>query len=150
MQIVLVGLHAACYPGGNCEQNTEAYLKAMENPFTDMMAHPDRPECEMDLERIAQASAVLGVPVEINNKSLEPWRKKSQDNCRFFARYLARYGGPVILGSDAHFWNQVGELSLAIELVNETGISKTQILNTSPRRVMDYLHLRRKRRSVLL
>ncbi|HUX79124.1 MAG TPA: PHP domain-containing protein, partial [Alphaproteobacteria bacterium] len=33
MKIVLVGLHVICYPGGTSEQNTKAYIKAMENPY---------------------------------------------------------------------------------------------------------------------
>jgi len=139
LPLVLVGLHVVCYPGGNCEQNTRAYLKAMANPFTDMMVHPGRPEFELDLERIAYASAELWVPVEINNSSLAPETGRAWDNCRRFARAAAQYGGPVILGSDAHFWDRVGEFSLALELVAEAGIKEHQILNTSPESVLRYL-----------
>jgi len=142
MEIVLVGLHVICYPGGTCEQNTTAYLKAMANPFTDMMVHPGRPEFELDLERVAHASAELGVPVEINNSSLAPEKGGAWDNCRRFARAAARYGGPIILGSDAHFWDRVGEFTLALELVAESGIKETQILNTSPEFVLRYLESR--------
>ncbi|MHB1651975.1 MAG: phosphatase [Desulfitobacteriaceae bacterium] len=146
LKVVLVGLHAYCYPGGTAEQNTRAYLKAMENPFTDIMVHPGRPEFDLDLERIAKASAALGVPVEINNSSLSPEKKGAWDNCRKFANFMAQYGGPVILGSDAHFWDRVGEFGFALELVAETGLQEKQILNTSVRNVLDYLAERRRRR----
>ncbi|WP_206810883.1 phosphatase [Paradesulfitobacterium ferrireducens] len=146
MQLVLVGMHVICYPGGTVEENTEAYLKAMNNPFSDMMVHPGRPDFELDLERIAHASASLGVPVEINNSSLAPHKKGAWDNCTRFARFMARYGGPVILGSDAHFWDRVGEFALALELVHEAGIPEGQILNTSPERVFEYLKRRHQQR----
>lgn len=149
MSLVLVGLHVICYPGGSPEQNTQAYLKAMSNPFIDIMVHPGRPEFEMDLEKIAYASAQLGIPVEINNSSLGPEKGNAWHNCRHFARSAAKYGGPIVLGSDAHFWDRVGELSSALELVEETGINEKQILNYSPERVLDYLHQRRKQRSLL-
>jgi putative hydrolase len=145
MKLVLVGLHTICYPGGTCEQNTQAYLKAMKNPYTDMMVHPGRTDFELDLERIAYYSAQLNVPLEINNSSLSTIRNKSgaKKNCRIIAQYIAKYRGPVILGSDAHFWDRVGEFTEALDLVREAGISEEQVLNRSPERVLTYLASRR-------
>ncbi|HZK84287.1 MAG TPA: phosphatase [Desulfosporosinus sp.] len=149
MKIVLVGLHLICYPGGTSEQNTESYIKGMKNPYTDMMVHPGRPYFDMDLERIAHNSAQLNIPVEINNSSLSNEKRGAWDNCRRFARYMAKYNGPVILGSDAHFCDRVGDFSHALELVREVGISDHQVLNTSPERVLKYLAMRRKNRLVI-
>lgn len=146
LKLVLVGLHVICYPGGTSEQNTKAYIKAMENPYTDMMVHPGRPYFEMDLELIAHMSAQLNIPVEINNSSLSKEKRSAWDNCRRFARYMAQYKGPVILGSDAHFWDRVGDFSHALELVREVGILEHQVLNTSPERVLEYLASRRRNR----
>ncbi|MDA8222380.1 phosphatase [Desulfosporosinus sp.] len=149
LKLILAGLHPICYPGGTCEQNTQAYLKAMLNPYIDIMVHPGRPDFEMDLEKIAHASALLNVPVEVNNSSLATisGKDRARNNCNSIARYMSKYKSPVILGSDAHFWDRVGEFNEALELVRETGISEQQILNTSPERVLDYLVERRKRRT---
>ncbi|WP_407308845.1 phosphatase [Desulfosporosinus sp. SB140] len=146
MKLVLAGLHEFCYPGGTVEQNTQAYIKAMENPFTDMMVHPGRPEFELDLEKIAHKSAQLNVPVEINNSSLSSGKKITQENCHRFARYMAKYKGPVILGSDAHYWDRVGVFDRSLELIRDVGIKDDQVFNTSPDRVLDYLVMRRKKR----
>jgi putative hydrolase len=67
-------------------------------------------------------------------------------NCRCFARYMAKYNGQIILGSDAHFWDRVGEFSDALDVIHEVGISEHQIMNTSPERVLDYLATRRMQR----
>lgn len=149
MSIVLVGLHVICYPGGNSEQNTQAYLKAMSNPYVDIMVHPGRPEFEMDLEKIAYTSAQLGIPVEINNSSLSQEKGGAWSNCHYFARNAAKYGGPIALGSDAHFWDRVGVLDFALELAKEAGIKEEQILNYSPERVLNYLAQRRKQRFLI-
>lgn len=148
LQLVLVGLHVLCYPGGTSDQNTLAYIKAMENPYVDIMVHPERPDFPLDFERIAYKSAQLNVPVEINNSSLATIEEKDQArmNSLCFAGYMAKYKGLVILGSDAHFWDRVGEFSEALEIVREAGISEQQILNTSPERVLNYLASRRKQR----
>ncbi|MDQ7094632.1 phosphatase [Desulfosporosinus sp. PR] len=151
MELVLVGLHELCYPGGTCEQNTQAYIKAMTNPYTDMMVHPGRPDFQLDLERIAYKSAQLNLPVEVNNSSLSTIAKKDEakSNCHDFAGYMAKYKAPVILGSDAHFWDRVGEFSEAIALIREVGIEEHQILNTSPERILNYLAMRRRQRRSL-
>lgn len=146
LPLVLVGLHVICYPGGSSDINTHAYIRAMENPFADMMVHPGRPEFELDLEKIAHASARLNIPVEINNSSLSPEKGKAWSNCSKFAQYMAHYGGPVILGSDAHFWDRVGEFRYALELIKEAGVPEHQVLNTSPQKVLDYLTFRHKNR----
>ena len=146
MKLVLAGLHVICYPGGTAEQNTDAYIRAMENPYIDMMVHPGRPDFELDLERIAYMSAQLNIPVEINNSSLSKEKSGAWGNCRRFAYYMVQYKGPVILGSDAHFWDRVGDFSHALDLVDEVGISENQILNTSASRVLNYLAARRKNR----
>ena len=150
LKLVLVGMHVTCYPGGTSEQNTRAYILAMKNPFTDMMVHPGRPEFEMDLEQIAHMSAQLNVPVEINNSSLAKDTQGVWGNCRLFARYMAKYKGPVILGSDAHYWDRVGEFSHALELIHEEGILEHQVLNTSSDRVLDYLATRRNNRPCII
>ncbi|AFQ44988.1 phosphatase [Desulfosporosinus meridiei] len=148
LSLILVGLHPICYPGGTCEENTQAYIKAMLNPYTDIMVHPGRPDFEMDLEKIAYASALLNVPLEVNNSSLSTIQEKAaaRKNCKSIARYMAKYRSPVILGSDAHYCDRVGEFSEAIELVQEAGIAGQDILNTSLERVLDYLAARRIRR----
>lgn len=146
LDLVLAGLHVICYPGGTVEQNTLAYIKAMENPYIDMMVHPGRLEFALDLEKIAHASARYSVPVEINNSSLCPEKGSAWDTCRVFAKYMAHYGGPVFLGSDAHFSDRVGDLDLAVELVKESAIPEEQVLNTSVQRILDYLESRHSRR----
>lgn len=59
----------------------------------------------MDLVKIAHASALLNIPVEVNDSSLSTIKEKGEarKNCRSIAHYIAKYKGPVILGSDAHY-----------------------------------------------
>lgn len=146
MDLVLAGLHVICYPGGGIEENTHAFLKAMENPFTDIMAHPGRLEFPLDLEKIAFMSYKLDVPLELNNSSLCPEKGSAWDNCRILAKAIAKYGGPVSLGSDAHFWDRVGEFSNCLQLIQESGIKEEQILNTSLSKLEDYLKRRHEMR----
>jgi len=145
MDIVLAGLHVYCYPGGTEEQNTIAYLRAMENPFVDMMVHPGRPEFKLDLEKIAFASSHLHIPLEFNNSSLCPEKGSAWDSCRLLAKAVKKYGSPVFLGSDAHYHDRVGDLELTLQLIQEFEISEEQVINTSPQRIISYLKARRQK-----
>ncbi|NMA69760.1 MAG: phosphatase, partial [Desulfitobacterium sp.] len=124
------------------EENTHAFIKAMKNPFTEIMAHPGRLEFPLDLEKIAYMSNKLNVPLELNNSSLCPEKGAAWDNCRILAKAIVKYGGLVSLGSDAHFWDRVGDFSNCLQLVQESGIKEEQILNTSLTKLEDYLKRR--------
>lgn len=147
MDIVLAGLHSVCSPVGTIEQNTRAMLRAMENPFVDIIVHPGNPEYPVDHEAIVEASCRLGVAIEINNSSLGTSRRGSTPNCITIARLAAERGCPLVIGSDSHFAYHVGRFDDAIELCYEAGVREEQLINTSVEKVNDYLDLRRKQRS---
>ncbi len=146
MELVLVGLHVICYPGGELETNTVAFIKAMENPYTDIMAHPGRSEFPLDLEKIAYMSSQLNIPLELNNSPLCPEKGSVWDNCRTLAKGIAKYGGPITLGSDAHYCDRVGDFDNCLMLIQECGIKKEQIINTSLAKLESYLKWRRELR----
>ena len=83
------------------------------------------------------------------NSSLSKEKSGAWGSCRRFVHYMVKYKGPVILGSDAHFWDRVGDFSHALELVNEVGIKEYQVLNTSSDRILEYLATRRRNRHVI-
>ena len=55
---------------------------------------------------------------------------------------IASHGGPVVIGSDAHFAADVGRFDKALETVISAGIKTEQILNTSVEKVSTYLSRR--------
>lgn len=149
MELVLAGLHVICYPGGRVEDNTAAFIKAMENPYTDIMAHPGRSEFPLDLEKIPYMSTKLNVPLELNNSSLCPEKGSVWDNCRILAKAIAKYGGSVALGSDAHYWDRVGDFSNCLVIIQECGIKEEQIINTSLSKLENYLMRRHELRPTI-
>lgn len=146
MEIVLAGFHEVCSPAGTVEENTAAMLAAMQNPYVDIIVHPGNPHFQVDPEKIVKMSCETGVPLEINNSSFCGSRAGSEDNCREIAKLIARYGAPVVIGSDAHFAEQVGSFAHALAVAEEAGIKPGQILNITVERVLAYLEERRRRR----
>ena len=41
MDLTLASLHTPCYVSGTREENTDAYIGAMKNPYVNIIAHPD-------------------------------------------------------------------------------------------------------------
>ncbi|WP_418792606.1 phosphatase [Phosphitispora sp. TUW77] len=139
LDIVLAGFHTGCFKSSDMEDCTRAMLNLMENPIVDIIVHPGNPEFPLNYEAVVSKAAEKGIPLEINNSSFCGSRRGSYDNCSSIARMIAAYGGPVVIGSDAHFAADVGMFDLAVETVIAAGISEEQVLNTSVEKVVTYL-----------
>ena len=146
LDLVLAGLHNPTFQAGTVAENTQALIKAMENPYVDVIVHPGNPEFTVNYPELAQASRELGVALEINNSSFTGSRKGSHPNCTTMAREVARLGGLVSVGSDAHFSMYIGEFDEALKTITEAGIAPEQVLNTSEEKLNNFLLERNKHR----
>ncbi len=142
LDIVLAGLHTLCSPNGSVAENTRMLVKAIENPWIDVIVHPGNPEYAVDLEQVVQAAAACGTALEINNSSLTTSRMGSACNCQTVARLAVRYGARLIVGTDSHYHVHVGDFSQAVALLAEAGVPEELVVNTSLEKVADYLQCR--------
>ena len=71
MDIVIASFHTNCKKTGTVEENTQAYINAMKNPYIDIIGHPDDisnfPYCP---ERLVKAAVESDVALEVNNSSV--------------------------------------------------------------------------------
>jgi len=139
LDIVLAGFHNICYPGGSVDQNTNALIKAMENPYLDIIVHPGNPDFPIDVKKFVKAAKDLNVLIEINNSSFSVSRKGSAKNCLDIAEEVARVNGMVSFGSDSHIFYDVGNFSECIKVANETGLKDKQIINTDLNKIELFL-----------
>lgn len=137
LDITIASLHPPCIPFGSKRENTNALIKTMENPFVDILGHPGDPRYEIDVEAVFQAAKDTQCILEINNASLDPkgFRTGSDKYISEFIKLCMRDGVPVVIGSDAHFYTQIGNFSYVLDLMNTLGFPKELILNTSPERL---------------
>lgn len=139
LDIVLAGLHDICYQSEGVEENTRAMIRAMENPFVDIIVHPGNPRFPVDREKVVEAAVRTGTLLEINNSSFVTSRKGSYDNCLDIARKAREKGLMVSFGSDAHFAATVGAFGKVIELMDTACISEEQVINTSVEKLRSFL-----------
>ena len=67
---------------GTKEENTEAYLNVMKNPYVNIIGHPDDGRYQVDYRALVQGAKDYGKVLELNNHSLEPscFRRDARDN----------------------------------------------------------------------
>ena len=93
----------------------------MENPYIDIIGHPDDGRYPLDYERVVKAAKATKTLLEINNSSLKPsgFRLNTKENDVKMLKLCKQYRVPVILDSDAHFADDVGRMSYASGVVGE-------------------------------
>ena len=148
MDICIASLHTLCITPGSEEDNTDASINAMKNPYVDILGHPDDSRYLVDYEAIVQAAKDYDVLIELNNSSLRP--ENSRQNCRpndeLILKLCMQYGVQIALGSDAHVDTDVGRHDLALQLLEEVGFPEELVINRSVDALKSYLNYRRSKR----
>ena len=131
LHFVIASLHTPCISPGTTEENTRALLGAMKNPLVKIIGHPDDDRYPLDYEELVSGAKREKVALEINNSSFrsESARQNGRENAAYMLSLCRREEVPVILGSDAHIWYDVGEFSLCLELLDELNFPPELVLN---------------------
>lgn len=137
----VASLHKACYAVGTAEQNTEAYINAMMNPYVQIIGHPDDAEIPVDYEGLVLAAKRHHVLLEVNSESLHPRcaRKGTYANYLIMLDFCKRYGVPVILDSDAHCEVDVGNHVRSQTMLREVDFPEELVINRSVQAAAEYI-----------
>ena len=145
--IVIASIHGQCYDNEGIEKNTEAVLRVLENPWVDILGHPDGSEWPLDYERVIAKAAQTGTIIELNENSYRDphLRRNCRENQLTYLALCEKMGVPVTIGSDAHFMNVVGQHEHNEALLEEIGFPMELVMNTSAERLVTYLQNRKNR-----
>jgi putative hydrolase len=130
LHFAYAGFHEICFPSRSEADNTRALVAALRNPLVDAISHPGNPHFPVDIDEVVLAAKEYGKAIEINNSSFKI-RKGSLDRCGEFARLCAEKGTFVVLGSDAHYWADVGRFDQAIAVIKEARVPRELVINAS-------------------
>ena len=148
LDLVQVGLHPRCgFDATSQEEITSALIKAMENPYVDVVVHPGNPKYPIVIERFVQAAQENQILLELNNFSFQSAtsRSGSYESELKIARTALAAGLEIIVGSDAHLACYVGEFDKAIRVAEEAGFTEDKVLNSSLQRIEDFVSEKRKK-----
>lgn len=142
MDVCVASLHIPCYAPRSMEENTNAYIHAMENPYVNIIGHPDDPRYPIDLKAVVEAAKENHVILEMNNSSLSPtsFRKATKEGYLEFLELCRSYDQPIIMDSDAHVDIDVGNHCYVSKILEEAQFPEHLIMNTDVEKVKPYLN----------
>lgn len=130
--IIIAGIHAKTPYGINSlEHNTEAMVNAMKNPYVKIISHPFTSEFKVDIKKIVEAACLSNTLLELNDEHF----KRESGNEPFLEAYnllvclCKKYGYPIIINSDAHIANKIGENRNVLKAKKAIGLTNNMIIN---------------------
>ena len=111
------------------EQLTRRALSAIENPHVDVLAHPTgrivnrRDPMTLDWPRVFEAAARTGTLLEMNGSP-------RLDLDEHLARAASRAGARLVVASDAHRTEELGQLPYAVSMARRAWLTADAVANT--------------------
>jgi DNA polymerase (family 10) len=130
LDIVIASVHSAFQQ--EPAQMTERMLRAVSNPYVDVIGHPTgrlilrREPYKVDVEALIAAAATAGVAIEINSQI------DRLDLSDAHARLAHQRGVPLVISSDAHSQRALDVLRWGIVTARRAWLEPADILNTRP------------------
>src|SRR3984885_15410725 len=132
LDVVVASMHA--YMNLARTEMTERYLAAIENPYTQIIAHPTgrlvlrREPFEYDMEAVLDACAKNGVVMECN---AYPDRLDLRD---VHLRMAKQRGVKIVISTDSHTTRNLQFMKYGVETARRGWIEKKDVINTLPLR----------------
>lgn len=139
----IASMHPPCINSGNINENTRAIIKAIQNPYVNIIGHPDDSRYPVDYEEIIKAAKDYNVLLEINNSSLNPngFRRDARKNIDKILELCEKHKTSIILGSDAHIAFHAGVFNFCKSVIKETNFPEELIVNNSIDKFLHYIKL---------
>lgn len=143
LDIVVASIHSSFRAPK--EQQTKRLLRAIENPYVNIIGHPtgtlieERAGYEFDVDAVFRAAARTGTALEINSN---PARL---DLSADLARKAKEMGCIFSVDTDAHYIEDMDNMLFGVATARKAGITKERVLNAQP--LQDVLAFVRKKRS---
>lgn len=140
LDFCIASMHRPPLKPGTKEENTKAYILAMENPYVKIIGHCDDEKFPVDPFALFQAAMKHHVLLEINNASLGPegYRGDTRFTDLVILNLSKYYHYPVLFSSDSHGTKHVGDFTYAEQAAARAGVPDSLILNYSTKALADF------------
>lgn len=142
LDLIIAGFHDVVLKPRSIEENTKAFIKAMENEMVDIIAHPGNPKVPINNEELVLAAQKYNKIIEVNNASFLTTKSRagSKENCYEIAKLANEHNVKMIAGTDSHVHFDLGVFENSIRLFKELGVKEELIMNFSSQKLVDYLN----------
>ena len=102
------------------EKVTDSYIKAIQNYPVKVVVHPNY-VTPVNIKRLAEAAKEKGVMIELNGKRTTFSEQQTKE--------LIDSGVDLIIGTDAHTTERVGDISVPMEFIQKNNIPINRVKN---------------------
>lgn len=139
LDYVIASYHAGIIPHYYTkQQHTEGFLGVLDLPYRMILGHCDNPKIPVNYEPILEKAKKVGALIEVNNASYGYIRPGSYETGLEVLRLAKVIGNEIILNSDAHYHEDVGNVDRCISLVKEAGFPSDRIVNLSMEKIQAF------------
>lgn len=138
----IASMHPPVKKPDTAANNTASYIEAMKNPYVNIIGHCDDTRYPVDYRALVEAAVKYHVLLEINNSSLRPdgYRGDTLQNNITILNLCREYRHPILLSSDSHGTEHIGDFEYAYKILNIVGFPQELVLNYSLNAFRDFLH----------
>ena len=131
LDYAIASMHDQNFHPGTQKENTTAFLNVMKNPVVKILGHIDNTRYDVDYDAVVKAAGENGVILEINEASLAPYgyRGDTRANCAQILACCRKHLVPIVLSSDSHGAEHIGDFTYAADFVHEAMFPESLILN---------------------
>ncbi|MDD3362630.1 MAG: phosphatase [Hespellia sp.] len=144
MDITVASIHIPCFSDEFTMGNvTNAYIKAMHNPYINIIGHPDDGRMPIDYEALVTTAKETKTLLEVNNSSLHPqsFRPNAKENYKIMLDLCKQYEVPITTGTDSHMDVDAGRFEFTQELLKECDFPEELVVSTDFEKLRPYLNL---------
>jgi len=132
-KVISAGIHERTpYNYNDTISNTEAIINTITNSRCHIITHPYREHVKTNLSEIADAATKKGVLLEINNRIFSSPSQELLDEYNRMIKIIKSNKGFVIIGSDSHILETIGDDSAIQKYASYIGLTDEVIINNKP------------------
>lgn len=141
LDYAVAGIHGLCYENVGIVKNTDNVIRCMADPKVKFISHPDDANYPLDYEALVQGAKTYHTALELNNSSLRKpsLRPNCVENYQKMIPLCMEYGVPIIINTDSHDPSQVGDFTLAREMLKMLQVDDALILNNDLEKLKQFL-----------
>lgn len=141
LDYAVAGIHGLCYEDAGVVKNTDNVIRCMAYDKVKFISHPDADTYPMDYAALVQGAKEYGVALELNNSSLRKpeLRPGCVKNYKKMLPLCMEYGVNIVVNTDSHDPSQVGDFTLACQLLERLQMQEDLILNNDLEKLRKFL-----------
>lgn len=134
LDYAFISIHPPIFTPYEHPDLTQAYIKAMRHPNVRFLGHIDDDRFPVNFQELLLQAKEHNIYPEINNSSLMPnaYRVGGQKNCRSILQICKNIKLPVLLSSDSHGKENIGNMKYILPLLKELDFPIGLVINSNP------------------